>query len=134
TVSGYWLCCRAQVAIERGDLATAEELLAAIGPQMPGSDGESLAHEARAELALAQGRWGEALGAAEACGASVEPTYVNPAWIPWRSLQAMARHGLGDADAAAALLEEDLAAARTWGAPRALSRTLRHLAAVRGGA
>jgi len=134
TVSGYWLCCRAQVAIERGDLATAEELLAAIGPQMPGSDGESLAHEARAELALAQGRWGEALGAAEACGASVEPTYVNPAWIPWRSLQAMARHGLGDADAAAALLEEELAAARTWGAPRALSRTLRHLAAVRGGA
>lgn len=133
TVSGYWLCCRAQVAIERGDLAGAEDLLAQLGPQMPGSDGERLAHEARAELYLAQGSWRAALGAAEACGAGMDPGLVNPAWLPWRSLKALALARLGDADEAVALLEHDLAAARTWGAPRALSRTLRHLGTVRGG-
>jgi DNA-binding CsgD family transcriptional regulator len=133
TVSGYWVCCKAQVAMQRGDLSAAEDWLAQLGPQMPGSDGERLAHEARAELCLARGAWSEALEAAEACGASMDPAIVNPAWIPWRSLKALALEGLGDGAGARALLQQDLAAARTWGAPRALSRTLRLLGVARGG-
>jgi DNA-binding CsgD family transcriptional regulator len=133
TVSGYWVCGKAQVAIERGDLSSAEDLLMQLGPQMPGSDGERIGHEARAQLALARGAWREALAAAEACGASMDPRIVNPAWIPWRSLKALALQGLGDDDGARSLLEQELAAARTWGAPRTLSRALRLLGAARGG-
>ena len=48
----------------------------------------------RVELLLAEGRFEEALAAAddlaERCGA-----VVNPGWAPWRSLKARALHGLG---------------------------------------
>ena len=63
----------------------------------------------------------------------MKPRVVNPAWLPWRSLKALALEGLGDREAALALLEQELAAARVWGAPRALSRTLRILGTVAGG-
>src|SRR5215211_5159244 len=50
----------------------------------------------------------------------------------WRSLAALAHHALGDSEAATALAREDEALARTWGAPRPLSRSLRVLALLEG--
>ncbi|HEY8582390.1 MAG TPA: LuxR C-terminal-related transcriptional regulator, partial [Capillimicrobium sp.] len=133
TVTGYTVTGLAHVAIERGDLALAEQLLAGRGPQPPGSDGDRLCHTADAKLCLAQGRWADAQAAAEACAAGIDPRVVNPAWLPWRSLKGLALDGLGDRGEAQALLERDLAAARAWGAPRTLSRTLRLLGTVSGG-
>jgi DNA-binding CsgD family transcriptional regulator len=134
TVSGYTVAALAQVALERGDRAAARELLADRGPQMPGSDADRLCHVGDAELAVAEGRWSDALAAAQACAVGLDPRVVNPAWLPWRSLKALALDGLGDRDEALVLLEQELGAARAWGAPRALSRTLRLLGGVRGGA
>ena len=133
TASGYTVASLGHLRIERGDLAGAADVLRSRGPQMPGSDAESLCREADARLLVARGRWREALEAVDECAAGLKPRVVNPAWLPWRSLKALALEGLGDRDAALALLEQELAAARVWGAPRALSRTLRILGTVAGG-
>jgi DNA-binding CsgD family transcriptional regulator len=133
TASGYTVACLAEVLTERGELAAAQDILAGRERQLPGSDADTLCREADAQLLVAQGRWPEALEAVDECAAGLRPGVVNPAWVPWRSLKALALEGVGDRDAALALLEQELAAARAWGAPRALSRTLRLLGTVRGG-
>jgi hypothetical protein len=54
----------------------------------------------------------------------------NPVWQPWRSLRALALHGLRRDDEAAELLRTELDIAREWGAPRLVGRTLRMLGEV----
>jgi DNA-binding CsgD family transcriptional regulator len=51
----------------------------------------------------------------------------NPAWMAWRSSAALA---LGAGPRARELAEEEVELARRWGAPRAVGRALRALAAV----
>jgi DNA-binding CsgD family transcriptional regulator len=133
TASGYTVAGLAQVLVERGDLGGAHDLLADRERQLPGSDADTLCREADIQLLVARARWREALEAVDEYAAGLHPGVVNPAWVPWRSLKALALEGLGDRDAARALLEQELVAARAWGAPRALSRTLRLLGTVRGG-
>jgi ATP/maltotriose-dependent transcriptional regulator MalT len=133
TASGYTVACLAQVLTERGELAAAQDILAGRERQLPGSDADTLCREADAQLLVAQARWREALEAVDECAAGLRPDVVNPAWVAWRPLKALALEGLGERDAALALLEQELAAARAWGAPRALSRALRLLGNLRGG-
>jgi DNA-binding CsgD family transcriptional regulator/tetratricopeptide (TPR) repeat protein len=57
----------------------------------------------------------------------------NPALFPWRSQAALASLRLGDRDEARRLATEELALARAWGAPRALSAALRTMGLVEGG-
>ncbi len=130
TASAYTVATFAHVLIEQGDLVGAEDLLGQRGPQMPGSDADTLCQEADVALLVARARWHEALTAVEEYAAGVSPGVVNPAWVPWRSLKAQALEGLGDHDAAVRLLEEELSAARAWGAPRALSHSLRLLGSL----
>jgi DNA-binding CsgD family transcriptional regulator len=59
---------------------------------------------------------------------------VNPAFIAWRSPAALALRQLERADEARELATEELAFARTWGAPRALAAALRTVGLVEGGA
>lgn len=130
TASAYTVATFAHVLIEQGDLVGAEDLLGQRGPQMPGSDADTLCKEADVALLVARARWHEALAAVEEYAAGISPGVVNPAWVPWRSLKAQALEGLGDHDAAVRLLEEELSAARAWGAPRALSHSLRLLGSL----
>ena len=58
----------------------------------------------------------------------------NPAWMPWRSVAALAHLQLGDRGEARRLAAEELDLARTWGAPRALGAALRAAGLVEGGA
>jgi DNA-binding CsgD family transcriptional regulator len=58
---------------------------------------------------------------------------VNPAFIAWRSPAALALLQLDRADEAQELATEELAFARTWGAPRALAAALRIAGLVEGG-
>jgi DNA-binding CsgD family transcriptional regulator len=58
---------------------------------------------------------------------------VNPAFIAWRSPAALALLQLERADEARELATEELAFARTWGAPRALAAALRTTGLVEGG-
>jgi DNA-binding CsgD family transcriptional regulator len=50
---------------------------------------------------------------------------------PYRSAAAVALHRMGQQETAGALIEESLAAARRWAAPRILALTLRHAALVK---
>ncbi len=121
--------CR--VLLERGDLAGARTALANRGNPSPGSDGDTLGRRSEIELLLAEGQWPQALTAAEAYRDRLG-SVDNVAWAPWRSLTAAALEGLGDRNAAIVLLEQELVDARRWGAPGALSRTLRLLGTIHG--
>ena len=117
--------------LERGDLAGARAALATRGDPSPGSDGDPLVRRGEIELLLAEGQWTQALAEAEDYQAALQGV-DNPAWGPWRSLTAIALDALGEHEPAFALLEQELVDARRWGAPGALSRTLRLLGTMRG--
>ncbi len=58
---------------------------------------------------------------------------TNPAFMAWRSQAAIVLLALGERDRAAALAAEELALSRRWGAPRALSISLRAMGLAEGG-
>jgi DNA-binding CsgD family transcriptional regulator len=120
----------ARTLIERGDHSGARAALVNRGNANPESDGDGLVHRAETELLLAEARWDEALSAADEYHSRLREI-DNPAWAPWRSLKALALESLGRPDEALALLDEELQAARRWGAPGALARTLRLLGVCR---
>ncbi|MBY8848768.1 helix-turn-helix transcriptional regulator [Saccharothrix longispora] len=65
------------------------------------------------------------------CGRRLERAgWANPAVLAWRTHAATLLHGLGDTDAALALVDAELTAARTWGGPVAIGRALRALGSV----
>jgi DNA-binding NarL/FixJ family response regulator len=127
----YGAAYLARVLTERGDLAGARAALATGGKPNPGSDADALLRRAEIELLLAERSWEEALAAADVYQARLRGI-DNPAWGPWRSLTALALDGLARRDEARTLIEEELAAARRWGAPGALVRALRLLGILRG--
>jgi DNA-binding NarL/FixJ family response regulator len=123
----------ARVLVERGDVAAARSMLAGTAGATPGSSGDALVRRARTELLLAEARWDEALAEAEAYRRAVRDV-DNPAWAPWRSLQALSLDALGRTSEATELLEQELRDAERWGAPGALGRALRLLGMVQRGA
>jgi DNA-binding CsgD family transcriptional regulator len=120
----------ARVLTERGDLVGARAVLAGGGTPNPASDADALVRRAELELLLAERSWEEALAAADELHARLRGI-DNPAWGPWRSLKALALDGVDRREEAVELLEDELAAARRWGAPGALARALRLLGTVR---
>lgn len=124
----------AQTLVARGELAEAERLTE--GP-MPGQLDGTTAHltflEARARLALAQGRSRDAIAdlreSGEICCAL---GIANPGAFPWRSLLAMAL-GPGAADEAQALVASELAEARRLGQARGIGTALYAQGLLHGG-
>jgi DNA-binding CsgD family transcriptional regulator len=116
--------------IERGDHTGARAALARRGTPNPASDGDGLVRRAEIELLLAEGRWDDALRAADDYQVRLRGV-DNPVWAPWRSLKALALDGLGRHEEALVLLDEELDASRRWGAPGAMARTLRLLGTLR---
>jgi DNA-binding CsgD family transcriptional regulator len=120
----------ARVLIERGEVSGARAALAARGNPNPASDADALVRRAEIELLLAEHSWDQALAAADEYHARLRGI-DNPAWGPWRSLEALALDAMGRRAEACELLEDELAAARHWGATGAISRALRLLGTVR---
>ena len=122
-----------QTAVERGELDVAQELVA--------QGGESLASErvfgdefltARGNLRIAQGELHDGLADLLRCG-ELLAAYRSARPTDWRSGAVHALSELGDQARAQELAREGLAAARRFGAPRALARALRSAGTAIGG-
>ena len=119
-----------RVLIERGDVDGARAVLTSCPQPIRGSDGDALVRRSTIELLLAEGDRARALAEADLLRDRLG-NVENVAWAPWRSLKAQALDGLERRDEALALLEEELAEARRWGAPGSLARTMRLLGTMR---
>ncbi|MGE0067563.1 MAG: LuxR C-terminal-related transcriptional regulator, partial [Solirubrobacterales bacterium] len=118
----------AQTRRERGDRAGAWAAIEGVDAE-PGNEGRRYWLEARLELLVDDDRHEEALAAAD----ELRDSYgwaLNPVLARWRGSKARALGRLGRAEEAVALLEEELALARAYGAPGTLGRTLRELGAA----
>jgi DNA-binding CsgD family transcriptional regulator len=128
--TAYIVAFLARVLVERGDLAGARRVLARGGNPAPASDGDGLLRRSAIEILLGEGHWEQALAQVDDYRSRLRGI-DNPGWGPWRSLRAIALDGLGHHDQARALLEQELAVARRWGAPGALGWVLRLLGTLR---
>ncbi|MFE9750511.1 LuxR C-terminal-related transcriptional regulator [Saccharothrix saharensis] len=87
---------------------------------------------ARGELHLAAGRLRQGVDDYRAAGRLLTSlNVVNPAVLPWRSRVVPGALALGRVHLAVALAEDELAAARRWGSPRAVGCALHALALAR---
>lgn len=130
----YWL---ARAHIERGELDEAEAAL-----ELPdaeerwgGTTMYAAWQAARGRVALMRGRADEALDELLASGTLLKDTLLlkNPAIGEWRSEAALAAAQLGDRPRARELVEEEVALARRFGAPRPIGVALRAAGLVAGG-
>ncbi|WP_064458091.1 AAA family ATPase [Streptomyces hygroscopicus] len=115
----YLTAVRIAIALENGDTAQAGELADAPAPE-ESRDGASWGHLlfARALVAVRDGRLPEALELFRATGRwHLSRGRINPALMPWRSMAARVCEALGDHEEAGRLTGEELALARSWGAP-----------------
>lgn len=131
---------RAQLAwtlTERGELDAAAATLerARSDPTWEQSAMQALVLEAEARVQLARGQNERALETALEAGRILEQALIiNPSIVPWRSRAAIAAARVGRVDEAEALLDEALALARRFGAPRPLGVALTARGMVRGAA
>ncbi len=121
----------ARTLVDRGDLAGARAALELAPDPADDSDGAGRRALAEAELLLAEGRHADALEGLRR-RLPLHRRRTNPAVVPWGALQAEALVGLGRPAEALPLAEADVVRARAFGAPAAISRTLRALAAAQG--
>lgn len=121
--------------VERADLDACESLLAEHGMNEPrlAFGAASLLLYSRGHMRLAAGDPSAALVDFEQIRARDELAGMENAAIPTRGSAALAHDRLGHADGAVALAAEELAQARTWGTPSALSFALRVAATVERG-
>ena len=117
--------------LDCGELAAAAETAAGYDPsEYAGSAMLAPWHEALGRLALAERRESDALEHF-AAWRDVVAGIENPAcFAGWRSASALALATLGRAEESEELAREELALARRFGAPRAISTALRALAHV----
>lgn len=130
---GYTPGIMTMVAVARGRLDEAERALLLTGEHTGASDGTRFWRFGKAELALAQGRFEEAIAIADALADGRPPT-TNPIWAPWRSVRARGLAGVGRHDEARALAAQELAIAQAYGAAWGIGRALRGLGELSEGA
>ncbi len=117
--------------VERGDLPGARQALARGPDQGGGGDGARYWANARLELLVAEGRYEDAVAAADEY-AQRFAHYHNPAAARWSGLKAVALERQGLRRKALALAAEELDRARDWGAPSTVARSLRVLGTLEG--
>jgi DNA-binding NarL/FixJ family response regulator len=117
--------------LERGQPAEARRVLERTTPEVDGSDRWRWWLNAKAEVALAEGKTDEALELADEL-MSRYGFLANPAANRPRSIRARALHALGRTEEALELLSEELPLARRWGAPGTVARALRELGELEG--
>lgn len=115
------------------DQASAELSRASEDRAWEQSSMRALVLESRARNELARGDPASALASALAAGEVFERALIrNPSLVPWRSCAALAAHELGEVDQAQELLDEALALAQRFGAPRPIGIALTALGIAQG--
>jgi DNA-binding SARP family transcriptional activator len=127
---GYTSGVLTQVEVERGRLDHARAAMRLTGEHDGLSDGTRFWLAGCGEVALAEGRWEDAIGYADRLAAT-RPPGMHPVWSPWRSLRARALAGLGREDEARAVAAEELEVARRFGG-WVVGRCLRQLGEIEG--
>jgi len=125
------LSAQVECRIARGelDLAAAHRDELEGLSHVPGSTGAYATH-ALAELASAQADHELAAHLYSEVGRMVSDRLDNPAILPWRAGESLARIRLGDTRAAVSLARENLELAQRFGAPYAVAQAMRTVAAV----
>lgn len=126
---------RSLAQLERGDLAAARETLAAPAETLGGvpeddSDGTRYFDNARLAVAAADGTPAEALLALAEAHGERHARVPNPSYNPWREFKVEALVRLDRREEALGVAEENLAAARRWGAPGTVGAALRAVASA----
>ena len=120
--------------IEQGELDAAAAMLEQLPREAHAFADMPFVLLVRGHLQRVQGDAGGALETTlQAADAYTATGQRNPALAAWRSEAALAQLDLGERDAARELAAEDVRLARTWGAPRTLSRALRVAGLAEGG-
>ncbi|MFI7118829.1 LuxR C-terminal-related transcriptional regulator [Amycolatopsis sp. NPDC049868] len=133
--SGLVVAWLVEAFIQIGELDRAQGVLAE--RDLAGSlaaDVHARAHilASRAALNIGLGQFSSAIDDYSTCGRILAGEGVtNPAIVPWRAGAALGAIGVRRFDLALALAEDELAAARRWGAPRAVGSALHVLALAR---
>jgi len=112
------------ILLEQGDLAQARRIAEPVLDQPRFGDGARLFEENYARLLAAEGHHEEALARLDRTE-QMQTTVTNPVWRPWRTYRAPILAAVGRVDEARALMVDEVQAARDWGAPSVLGRTLR---------
>ncbi|MDW5598701.1 LuxR C-terminal-related transcriptional regulator, partial [Conexibacter stalactiti] len=117
----------ALVALERGDLATAERMLDVpdAAERWAGSIPYAMLLEAEGRMLLLRGDAAGALRAFEGCGALISAMDTTHPFTPWRSQVALAQLRAGARARAAALAAEEAELARALSLARPLGAALR---------
>ena len=126
-----------EVRLARGDVAGADFVWQESGfegaPTI--TRGSVLNLQARAHLRMAQGRAQEALADLRACGRIEDDWDIRtPVLTQWRADAALILSAVGEIDEAEALIDEELARCRRFGASRPLGIALRAAGVVHQGA
>jgi DNA-binding CsgD family transcriptional regulator len=123
------------VLVERGDLERAEQALEPVAAALAGTSlAAPILRHARGRLRFAQRRFSEALNDFQAAGEiATAGLAISPSYLPWRSDAALAALAVDEHEMARKLSAEELALARSFGAPRALGMALRGAGLVAGG-
>jgi DNA-binding CsgD family transcriptional regulator len=127
--------CLVRGLIESDELNEAREVMARVDQgSSPTGTFAAWQHEARGRLAAASGEWDRALAEFLASGESAASVLaLNPAMFHWRSEAGIAALRLGRAEQARELIDEELALAERFGAPRALGVARRAAALLQSG-
>ena len=116
---------RAQLELERGDLAAARHALREEDPSDVPTDGSRYRLGAEIAVRLAEGRDEDVLAAVDRYEREYAGLARNPVSIHWRGARARALSRLGRADEALAEIDAELEVARGFGAPGTVARSLR---------
>ena len=133
----YKLSQLAEALIERGERSAASELLSSA--EMARHEPEQticqlILRDTYARLLWLEGRLHEGLSELDAVERAERDWGIrNPGKFSWRETSALLHHELGEHERAAEIAEAELAAARSFGAPRALGIALRTKALVAPG-
>jgi DNA-binding CsgD family transcriptional regulator len=124
----------AAILLDRGDVAGARRAWSSGRDSGANDPGTRIWLGCEIGILLAEGLPEAAVAAADAYAERFDALVPNPMDVPWRALKARALDQLGCTGEARELAEAELGAARAWGAPATVARTLRTLGALEGAA